>query len=183
MTGALIEALILAVALALDAAAVSASLAAARARASDLVWAAVVFGLFQAGMAGAGAVGGAWLARVAEAWDHWVAFALLAAVGGRMLLGTDDDEGLGATLPWTTLLALAVATSIDAFAAGVSLPLLGVPLALSIGLIGVATTVLSGGAAVAGRLAGAGLGRRVEQAGGLALIAIGTRILVEHLTA
>ncbi len=174
--------MILSVALALDAAAVSASLGAARHPPSQLAGAAGTFGLFQAGMAGAGAVGGAWIATHAAAWDHWIAFGLLTVIGGRMALGGGGDDEATATLSLAALVGLAVATSIDALAAGVTLPLLGPPLALSLGMIGLVTLVLAGAAAWAGRAVGAHLGAWVERAGGVALIAIGLRILAQHLS-
>jgi putative Mn2+ efflux pump MntP len=132
-------------------------------------------------MAGAGAWGGAWLAAHAAAWDHWIAFALLTAIGANMLRGDDDDDDTpAAALPLGTLLALAVATSVDALAAGVSLPLLGPSLLVSLGVIGLGTVGIAGAGAWAGRRAGAHLGAWVERAGGLALWVIALRILLEH---
>jgi putative Mn2+ efflux pump MntP len=81
------------------------------------------------------------------------------------------------------LVGLSIATSIDAFAVGVTLPMLHAPLAVSIVTIGATTAVLSAGGFAAGRRFGAALGRRVDVAGGVALILLGTKILVEHLTA
>jgi manganese efflux pump family protein len=76
---------------------------------------------------------------------------------------------------------LAVATSIDALAVGITLPMLGAPLVLSVVTIGVTTAVLSGLGLFAGRRFGALLGKRMEAVGGLVLIALGTKILVDHL--
>ena len=177
----MIELVVLSIALALDAAAVSASLGAAKGEARTLAVAAATFGVFQAGMAGAGALGGAWVAAYAAAWDHWIAFGLLMAIGGKMLFGATSEDQQSAALSLSALLALAIATSIDALAAGVSLPLLGPPLLVSLGMIGAVTLVLSAASAAAGRVIGAHLGPWVERAGGLALIAIGIHILVEHL--
>ncbi|MCB9663212.1 MAG: manganese efflux pump [Alphaproteobacteria bacterium] len=178
----MVEVGVLAVALALDAAAVSAALAAAGTRPRTLAWAALLFGLAQAAMSGAGALGGAWLAEVASAWDHWVAFVLLAAVGGRMLwVGADEADELGAEPSTTVLLGLAVATSVDALAAGVTLPLLGAAVGVAVVVIGVVTTALSVGAAIAGRRAGAHVGPWAIRLAGGVLVGIGLRVLVSHL--
>lgn len=78
---------------------------------------------------------------------------------------------------------LAIATSIDAFAVGVMLPMLDAPLGLSLATIGVVTALLSMAGLLAGRRFGALLGRRLDAVGGLVLIALGFKILVEHLSA
>ncbi|MCB9746488.1 MAG: manganese efflux pump, partial [Alphaproteobacteria bacterium] len=149
----------LAVALAIDAAVVTAGLATSRQPARTMASALLLFSVFQAGMALIGAVGGAWLASWASAWDHWIAFGLLAWIGGSMLLKGDepDDDDAGAV----RLLALSVATSIDALAAGVGLPLMGSPVPLSVLTIGLATALLC---AVAWRL-GASVGGRAGRWG------------------
>jgi putative Mn2+ efflux pump MntP len=81
------------------------------------------------------------------------------------------------------MLVLAVATSIDAAAAGITLPMFAVPIGVSIATIGVITAALSALGLALGRRAGARLGRGLDLAGGLVLIGLGTKILVEHLTA
>ena len=172
----------LSVALALDAAAVSASLGASGASTRTLAVAAALFGVFQAGMSALGAVGGTWLATHAAAWDHWVAFVLLAIVGGRMIVGGSDDNVTGEVSAWA-LLGLAVATSIDALAAGVSVPLLDLSAGVSIAVIGAVTLAMSAVAAGLGRRAGAYLGTHVERMGGVVLILLGGKILLEHLAA
>jgi putative Mn2+ efflux pump MntP len=80
------------------------------------------------------------------------------------------------------MLLLAIATSIDALAVGITLPLLDAPLLLSLVTIGATTAALSALALFAGRRFGAALGRRLDAAGGLVLIGIGTKILIEHLS-
>jgi putative Mn2+ efflux pump MntP len=116
--------------------------------------------------------------------DHWVAFALLAAVGGKMIfeaLRSDRTADAGAGDRGTlTLIATAIGTSLDAAAVGVSLALIGaniVVIALSIGL---ATFTVTAIGQMIGRAAGARLGRTVEMMGGVVLIGIGTLILLEH---
>lgn len=120
--------------------------------------------------------------------DHWLAFALLSAVGGKMIWealrsGDSRQEDQPAGRPnwgkWALLLT-AVGTSLDAAAVGVSLALIGadiVTIALSIGL---ATFTVTAIGLMLGRAAGARLGSRVELLGGMVLIAIGTLILAEH---
>ena len=81
------------------------------------------------------------------------------------------------------MLVLAIATSIDALAVGITLPMLGAPLLLSVVTIGVTTAVLSALALFAGRRFGAVLGKRLDLVGGLVLIGLGLKILLEHLTA
>jgi putative Mn2+ efflux pump MntP len=143
------------------------------------------FGLFQALMPIIG-----WLAgRSIERWigpvDHWIAFVLLGAIGGRMIYEalSEDAEDVERKDPTkgASLVVLSVATSIDALAVGLSLALLGVEIwypALVIGLVAFTFTVVG---LHLGRRFGTLLGRRVEIVGGVVLIAIGVRILVEHL--
>lgn len=178
-----IELGVLAVALAVDAAAVSATLGAQGISIQRLTAAISSFGVFQAGMAGLGAVGGAWLVIHAAAWDHWIAFVLLAVVGGRMVVADASESDEPPQVSAVAILGLAVATSIDALAAGVSVPLLDLPLWTALLVIGAVTWVLSGLAGALGRSAGAQLGSWMERLGGVALIAIGLRILLQHLYA
>ncbi|MFO6446192.1 manganese efflux pump MntP family protein [Erythrobacter sp. NE805] len=142
---------------------------------------AVTFGAFQAVMPLAGwAVGTVALAYV-EAVDHWIAFGLLAFLGARMLTGhVGDAEGTHA-LTGRTLLVAGLATSIDALAAGLTLPTLGVPPLLAVALIGGVTALMSGAGVVLGRRAGEHLGEWAERAGGLILIGLGVKILGQHL--
>jgi putative Mn2+ efflux pump MntP len=111
--------------------------------------------------------------------DHWVAFAILAILGLNMLRasfrGAETSPGRG-SLVW-----MAFATSVDAAAAGVTLPLFGVPVWLAAGVIGGVAAVLSGAASLLGAWIGARLGRWAGAAGGVLLILIGARILAEHL--
>ena len=177
--------LILAVALAIDASAVSAGLGAAGGATRRLLGVSLIFGLFQAGMAGLGAWGGAWLLAYAAAWDHWVAFVLLAGVGAAMWRGDDEDsDGVAdAAESWTAVVGLAVATSLDALASGVTLPVMAVPLVPALAVIGGVTAALALAAGWAGRWAGAQLGPSMERFAGVVLVAMGVKILVEHLVA
>jgi putative Mn2+ efflux pump MntP len=178
----------LAVGLAMDATAVAAArgLAAPRVRAVDALKVALLFGGFQALMPLLGYLLGAQLGRWAEAWDHWIAFVLLGGLGLKMLWeargGPSRPEG-AQLFALAALLPLAISTSIDAFAAGVTLPLLGAPLPVALLTIGVVTAALSAAGLFAGRRFGALLGPRLDLAGGVILIALGTKILIEHLSA
>ena len=143
-----------------------------------------VFGLFQGLMPCIGFALGIGARDVIDAYDHWVAFALLSAIGGKMLW-----EARQATEPeahgWPSLGALLVlgfATSIDALAAGFTLAALEVHLALAAVLIGGITFVLSTACAHFGRHLGARAGRAADIFGGLLLIGLGTWILIDHLS-
>jgi putative Mn2+ efflux pump MntP len=174
--------------LAMDATAVAASrgLLVPRVQLRHVLAVALWFGGFQALMPLVGYGVGAALGDVVAAFDHWIAFSLLSAIGGKMLWeawrgGGDDDKPQGDPFAWRVLLVLAVATSIDALAAGFTLPLLDAPLLLSIATIGGVTAVLSALGIFAGRRFGAALGARLEVVGGLVLIALGCKTLFEHL--
>lgn len=139
---------------------------------------ALAFGVAQSLMAAIGLIGGTALGDFWVSWDHWVALVLLSAVGVKMIreaFSKDEDRRPA------SVLVLALATSIDALAIGVSLPALGTPAALSLAMIGIVTFVLSAGGAAFGRFLGERFGRGMEIAGGLALIAIGVRVVLQHL--
>jgi putative Mn2+ efflux pump MntP len=187
--------LTLSVGLAMDAMAVSAARGcAARAlRARDVWRVALFFGGFQALMPMIGWLLGDAFGGVVSAWDHWIAFVLLGAIGAKMLWeartsshpvpsdgGPQTASGDDLFAP-RVLLVLAIATSIDALAAGITLPMLGAPLLLSVASIGLVTAALSALGIVAGRRFGDVLGRRLDVFGGLVLMALGAKILVEHL--
>lgn len=177
------ELLIVAVGLAMDATAVAAAIGAREPSRRPVLVAAGVFGTFQAGMAGLGWMGGVAVETWAARWDHWIAFVLLTGIGVQMIRGALADEGDGGAVGTTALalVGLGVATSIDALAAGVTLPMLTVSGPVAVGVIGGVTSALC----LAGGLLGRGLGAigRLEIAGGLALVAMGARILFQHLTA
>lgn len=151
---------------------------------SAAVRAGLVFGVIEALTPLIGWAVGVAAASFVEQIDHWIAFGLLAVVGGKMIWEAARRDPEGADLRRTGLLALvatAVGTSIDAAAVGVSLAFLGaniVVIALSIGLT---TFVLATIGMLIGRAAGARLGSIVELIGGLLLIGLGLKILLEHL--
>ena len=182
--------LLLSVGLAMDATAVAAArgLAAPRILPRHVLLVSGLFGGFQALMPLLGWLVGSRVGPLVQAWDHWIVFALLGAIGGKMLWearapAEETGANTGGPDPFGTrlMLVLAIATSIDAFAVGITLPMLGAPLLLSLLTIGVTTALLSAAGLFAGRRFGALLGKRLDAAGGLVLIGLGTKILVEHL--
>lgn len=182
---------LLSVALAMDASAVAATLGMGvpELRARHIVRTAVLFGGFQAMMPFFGWHLGARLGPTFQAWDHWIAFALLAGIGLKMLWearSPGDDETVlasnGDRFAFRQLVVLAIATSIDALAAGITLPMMNAPLAFSLAMIGVVTAVLSTIGLFLGRRFGRAFGKRPEAVGGVVLIGLGVKILVEHLT-
>lgn len=183
--------LTLAFGLAMDATAVAAArgLAAPALRWRHAALVALFFGGSQALMPMLGWHLGTRLGPALSAWDHWIAFGLLGALGLKMLheawqKDADDDEPRPADLfGLQTMALLAVATSIDAFAVGITLPMLNAPFALTLVTIGLTTAALSALGLFAGRHFGALMGRRLDALGGVVLLVLGTKILVEHLTA
>jgi putative Mn2+ efflux pump MntP len=143
------------------------------------------FGLFQALMPVIGWLAGLTIQQQVAAWDHWIAFALLAFVGGKMLKEafSAEPEQRAASDPTRgmSLVVLSLATSIDALAVGFSLSLLGVSIWWPALVIGLVAGVLTVAGMLLGRRVGDRWGPRVEIVGGLVLIGIGVKILVEHL--
>jgi putative Mn2+ efflux pump MntP len=144
------------------------------------------FGIFELSLPVVGWALGAAFAGTIEAVDHWIAFAVLFLVGARMAWNAaagageeGKEDGQVRHSPLALMLA-AVATSIDATAVGGTLHFMAVDVATTILLIGAVTFVMASGGVMIGRVAGARLGRWAEVAGGLGLIAIGTKILAEH---
>ena len=187
--------LLLAFGLAMDATAVAAArgMTVPVIRMRHVLLVAGLFGGFQALMPLIGWLIGAELGPYVQAWDHWVAFVLLAAIGGKMLWEARGQVDEQAELPAATrktdtfalkvMVVLAIATSIDALAVGFTLPMLGAELAPALVTIGVTTALLSVAGLYAGRKLGAVLGKRLDVIGGLVLIGMGTKILIEHLSA
>jgi putative Mn2+ efflux pump MntP len=143
---------------------------------------ALAFGTFQAVMPVLGWLAGRSVVAYISGFDHWIAFALLALVGTRMIReGFSGEEEKPASLDAATLVVLAVATSIDALAVGISLAFLDTGILLPALLIGVFTFAVSFAGALLGGVAAERWGKAMEVLGGLVLIAIGIRILVGHL--
>ncbi|MHC4575129.1 MAG: manganese efflux pump MntP [Planctomycetota bacterium] len=145
---------------------------------------ALFFGGFQAFMPLIGALAGLTLKKYVIDYDHWVAFGLLTAIGGKMIyesfkIKTTDNTFNPSNI--FVLLALSVATSIDALAVGVTLSLLVAGLFLAVTVIGIVTFVLSYLGIYIGKKFGHFFESRIEALGGLVLIALGAKILIGHL--
>lgn len=142
------------------------------------------FGLFQFIMPVLGWLAGAGLERVIQNYDHWIAFALLAFVGLRMIqsaLRDGDQDEVGDPSRGWTLVLLSIAVSIDALAVGFTLGLLGISVWYPAILIGVVTGALSLLGLRLGQTLGSRLGKPFEILGGLLLIGIGIQIVFDHL--
>jgi putative Mn2+ efflux pump MntP len=147
---------------------------------------AAYFGGFQFVMPVAGWLAGDKLLGFIKSFDHWVAFGLLALIGGRMIYESFKmSEEEKASRPDQTqgkrLLVLALATSIDALAVGLSLGVVRTSILFAAVVIGATSFVLTIAGAKLGPIVGRVVGRRAELLGGLILIGIGVKILVEHL--
>jgi putative Mn2+ efflux pump MntP len=181
-----VEIVLIAIGLALDAFAVSLGVGVARLASSfrPIFRLSFHFGLFQFLMPVLGWLAGRNVAQAIAQWDHWVALALLSFVGGRMILSglrpgetafsSDPSRGL-------TLVMLSVATSIDAFAVGLSLAMLQISIWYPSVVIGVITSALSLFGLLVGHRLGKRFGKRMEVIGGLILIGIGVKVVIEHL--
>lgn len=185
------ELFLLAVGLSMDAFAVSVckGLAMKRATLKAEATCGLWFGGFQALMPTIGFFLGALFADAIEAFDHWVAFALLAIIGINMLkeaLKKKDESGdnpeKDADLSVKTMFLMAVATSIDALAVGISLAMVGsVNIWLAAAFIGICTCLLSALGVKIGNVFGSRYEKKAELAGGVILILLGVKILLEHL--
>lgn len=143
------------------------------------------FGGFQALMPLVGYFLGALFADAIKAFDHWIAFGLLAIIGINMLkeaFGKECDcENSNADFSVKTMFVMAIATSIDALAVGISLAMAGnVNITLAVILIGVTTFLLSGLGVKIGNLFGNRFEKKAQIAGGVILIVLGVKILLEH---
>lgn len=187
-----LEIWLLAVGLAMDCFAISiaSGIILKRVRMRPMLTMAFFFGFFQAIMPMIGWICASTFNHLIEDVDHWIAFAILAFLGGRMIVGSCKDEEHRHEFDPTRLkvvLALAVATSIDALAIGVSFACLGMKTFATIlsptGIIGLVSFVMSMIGLTLGIRFGCGFARkmRAELWGGIILVIIGTKILIEHL--
>jgi len=201
--------LLTAIGLAMDAFAVSVSsgIAACRIRSREIIKMALLFGLFQAAMPVIGFFLATSFRGYIEKLDHWIAFLMLAGIGGRMLYESlkdilhsrkgdaadatcdisktpeEQEAADRAIFGMRRLLFLAVATSIDALAVGISFAVLDTDIWMSAATIGVVCVIFSALGGSLGRRLGTMFGKAAEILGGLILIGIGVRILIEHLSA
>ena len=142
------------------------------------------FGLFQALMPLLGWLLGVRFQAMIASLDHWIAFILLGIIGVNMIRESreNEEESVDSSFAFRTMLPLAVATSIDALAVGVSMAFMSVHILASAAVIGVVAFALSVTGGLVGRRLGCLFQRRAELTGGLVLIAIGVKILIEHLS-
>ncbi len=143
------------------------------------------FGGFQALMPLVGYILGVRFAPIVECCDHWIAFVLLAIIGGKMvydtLKGGEEAETTGVDFRFRTMLMLAVATSIDALAIGISLAFLRVDIWSAVAVIGLTTALFSAFGLYLGNIFGNRYRHGAELLGGIVLVLIGAKILIEHL--
>lgn len=186
----IIEVLFLALGLAMDAFAVAVASGATmkRLHLPDALKMGLFFGGFQALMPVIGWLAGLGMKDFISGVDHWIAFGLLVIVGGKMLyeaIKLKEEEGCAGdkACPFNTgtLTVLAIATSIDALAVGLTFSLLSVSIAAPVIIIGVVTFFLSVAGVTLGTKGGHYFEHKMEAAGGIILILIGTRILLKHL--
>jgi putative Mn2+ efflux pump MntP len=145
---------------------------------------ALFFGAFQAFMPLIGSLAGLSFKDYITDYDHWVAFVLLAAVGGKMIYESFKIKSIEENPDPSNvfvLLVLSIATSIDALAIGITLSLIISSIALAVTIIGLITFVLSYTGVLIGKKFGHFFENRIEALGGLVLIGIGVKILCEHL--
>ena len=185
----LFELVLLAIGLSMDAFAVSIckGLCLKKTSVKGMACCGVWFGGFQALMPLLGFLVGSLFSEVIVAFDHWIAFVLLALIGANMLkeaFSAKEEVSCDVEPDFSvkTMLTMAIATSIDALAVGVSLSLAGdVNIWLAISLIGVVTCLLSALGVKIGSVFGNRFEKKAQMAGGLILIGIGIKILLEHL--
>jgi len=145
----------------------------------------LLFGVSQAFMCVIGWLVGSTIVEYIEDYDHWIAFGLLVFIGGRMIWESfherDEEQAKKNRADWLVLLLLAVATSIDSLVVGLSFAFLDVNITVAAVTIGLTALVITLVGVLLGKRVGALIGERAETVGGVILIIIGLRILLEHL--
>ena len=182
----LVEIILIAVSLAMDAFAVSIckGLSMKKMDWKKAIIIALYFGLFQGGMPLIGYLLGVGFEESIKFIDHWIAFGLLAFIGGNMIkeaLSKNEDDEVDDKVDFKTMIVLAIATSIDALAIGVTFAFLNVNIILAVSLIAAITFVISCIGVKLGNVFGDKYEKKAELAGGIVLILIGLKILLEHL--
>lgn len=179
-----IELFLIAVGLSMDAFAVSVckGLSVKRLSPKHALLVGIYFGGFQFLMPVIGYLLGFKFEHIITNIDHWIAFVLLAFIGGSMIKESfGKSEELNDDFSFKTMLMMAVATSIDALAVGITFAFLSVRILPAAGLIGITTFIISGDGIYIGNVFGAKYKSKAELAGGVILILIGVKILLEHL--
>ena len=182
----LVEIILIAVSLAMDAFAVSIckGLSMKKMDWKKAIIIALYFGIFQGGMPLIGYLLGVGFEESIKFIDHWIAFGLLAFIGGNMIkeaLSKKEDDEVDDKVDFKTMIVLAIATSIDALAVGVTFAFLNVNIVLAVSLIAAITFVISCIGVKLGNVFGDKYEKKAELAGGIVLILIGLKILLEHL--
>lgn len=179
------ELFIIAVGLSMDAFAVSIckGLSVQKIKVKHVVITGLYFGGFQALMPLAGYLLGRQFQEFITSVDHWIAFVLLALIGFNMIRESrsSEEEGVNDSFGFKTMLPLAVATSIDALAVGITFAFLRVQMGPAVSFIGITTFVLSAAGLKIGNVFGMKYKARAELFGGIVLILMGLKILMEHL--
>ncbi len=179
------ELFILAVGLSMDAFAVAVckGLSLKKTNLKSCAWVGLWFGAFQALMPFIGYLLGARFSDKIAAVDHWIAFVLLGLIGANMLKEafSKEEEGADSSLSPKAMFPLAVATSIDALAVGVTLAFLNVNITAAVLFIGVITFIISSCGVKIGNVFGVKYKSKAEITGGIILIVLGIKILIEHL--
>lgn len=179
-----VELFILAVGLSMDAFAVSIckGLSMSRMKWKNAVLAGVYFGGFQAGMPLIGYLLGVQFENMITSVDHWIAFILLSLIGGNMIKESmGEAEEMDEDFAFKTMVLLAIATSIDALAVGVTFAFLNVNILIAVTLIGITTFAFSFAGIKIGNVFGCKYKSKAELAGGIVLVIMGIKILIEHL--
>lgn len=181
----IVELLVLAIGLAMDAFAVAIckGLSVNKVNWKHSVIVGLYFGGFQAAMPVIGYFLGSSFKNYIESVDHWIAFGLLLIIGGNMLREafSKDEEELDGSFKFKSMLPLAVATSIDALAVGVTFAFLNVQIVPAVSFIGVITFALAAVGVKLGNIFGEKYKSKAEFVGGVVLILMGVKILLEHL--
>jgi putative Mn2+ efflux pump MntP len=181
----LITIFILAIGLSVDAFSVAIGIGAANTKRSwsPMLRLAAAFGLFQFAMPIAGWLAGQTVVDIISDYDHWIAFALLTYVGGKMVwegFENENDEEKDDQTRGLPLLLLSIATSIDALAVGFSFSILKVPILFPATIIGIVCFLMTAIGMMFGKVLARIFGKKVEIFGGIVLIGIGIKILIDH---
>ena len=182
----LFEIILIAIGLSMDAFAVSITLGLSvkKIGMKEILIPCIYFGLFQAVMPLIGYFAGMSFADKIQNIDHWIAFVLLGIIGGKMIkesFSKEETKVNGSPFQFTKMLLLAIATSIDALAVGITFAFFEVNIYKSVIIIGLTTFFISAGGVKIGGIFGAKFKSKAEFLGGVILIILGVKILVEHL--
>ncbi|MBR2041250.1 MAG: manganese efflux pump [Oscillospiraceae bacterium] len=179
-----IELILIGISLSMDAFAVSIckGLSVGKIKSKHMISAGLWFGGFQALMPLIGFLLGSTFEQYITSIDHWVAFILLGIIGFNMIKESrENEESADSSFAFKAMLVLAVATSIDALAVGITFAFLKVDIILALSIIGVTTFLFSAAGIKIGSVFGAKYKSKAEFFGGAVLMALGTKILIEHL--